>query len=73
MVESDGLSAVLNGCFLELLKVFALRLAAHERQAEANAKSCRPQSTTLAVLPLSGLHPLAGDKDFLCQYYPECT
>lgn len=50
MVESDGLSAVLNGCFLELLKVFALRLAAHERQAEANAKSCRPQSTTLAVL-----------------------
>lgn len=88
MVESDTLSAVLNACFLELLKVFAVLLAAHERQAEANTKSCRPQSTTLprsqqifpicclctlGRLPLSALHPLAGDKDFLCQYYPECT
>lgn len=27
----------------------------------------------LACLPLSALHPLTGDKDFLCQYYPECT
>lgn len=33
MVESDTLSAVLNGCFLELLKVFAVLVAAHERPA----------------------------------------
>lgn len=33
MVEPDVLSAVLNGCFLGLLKVFAVRLAAHERRA----------------------------------------
>lgn len=50
MVESNTLSAVLNACFLELLKVFAVLLAVHERQAEANTKSCRPQSTTLPVL-----------------------
>lgn len=33
MVESDALSAALNGCFLELLKVFAVLVAAHERRA----------------------------------------
>lgn len=33
MVESDALSAVLNGCFLELLKVFAVLVAEHEHPA----------------------------------------
>lgn len=33
MVESGTLSAVLNGCFLELLKVFAVLVGAHERPA----------------------------------------
>lgn len=33
MVESDTLSALLNGCVLELLKVFAVPVAAHEHRA----------------------------------------
>lgn len=33
MVESDALSSILNGCFLELLKVFAVLVGAHERPA----------------------------------------
>lgn len=32
MAEEDTLSAVLNGCFLEVLKVFAVLLAAHEHR-----------------------------------------
>lgn len=33
MVESDTLSSIPNGCFLELLKVFAVLVGAHERPA----------------------------------------
>lgn len=32
MAEEDTLSAILNGCFLEVLKVFAVLLAAHEQR-----------------------------------------
>lgn len=32
MAEEDTLSAALNGCFLEVLKVFAVLLAAHKHQ-----------------------------------------
>lgn len=42
MAEEDTLSAILNGCFLEVLKVFAVLLAARKRQAYASTEGCWP-------------------------------
>lgn len=43
MAEEDTLSAILNGWFFfEVLKVFAVLLAARKRQAYASTEGCWP-------------------------------
>lgn len=48
MAAKDTLSAVLNGCFLEVLKVFAVLLAGHERKP--TQKAVGQSGGTLPVL-----------------------
>lgn len=84
MVESDTLSAAPKWLFFRAFKSVCrafgrARAPSISQQGKLSAtlpvlrKYPQYAVCVLSRLPLSVLHPLAADNDFLCQYYPKCT